>query len=388
MMSDKNAPALLQQGEDSSELRPAHGVMEGKGVYNRHAKTQAAGAALATPFLENAIEKIDVGLKDHPIVIADYGCSQGKNSLAQLRIAIRNLRKRIGPSRPIVVSHIDQPSNDFNTLFDVVNSDPDRYVLHEANVFPCAIGRSFYEQVLPAASVNLGWSSYAAQWLRRIPSSIPRHFWPPRSIGAARRRFAREAAEDWAAFLSVRALEMTPGARLVLVLPALADDASSGLGELMDHANAVLSEMVEESAISPREREQMVLGSYLRQTSELLAPFAHNGQFQHLTVEHCQLFGLSDPAWSDYQQTGDKEGLARKRALFFRSTFVPSLASALTHASDSDGETLRRFADRLEDGLVRRLASHPAPIDSLVQTMVLAKVDKPSNENHACAPSS
>ena len=103
-MLDKHAPALLKRAEDSSEVRPPHGVMEGKGAYNEHAKTQAAGAALATPFLENAIEKIDLGQTDQPVVVADYGPSQGKNSLAPLRIAIRTLRKRIGPSRPIMVS--------------------------------------------------------------------------------------------------------------------------------------------------------------------------------------------------------------------------------------------------------------------------------------------
>jgi hypothetical protein len=60
------------------------------------------------------------------------------------------------------VFHVDQPSNDFNALFEVLDVDPDRYVLDEPNVFPAAIGRSFYESVLPPGSVHLGWCSYAA----------------------------------------------------------------------------------------------------------------------------------------------------------------------------------------------------------------------------------
>jgi|GraSoiStandDraft_24_1057298.scaffolds.fasta_scaffold305542_1 hypothetical protein len=32
--------------------------MEGDGAYNQHANMQAAGAALATPFLEKAVQKI------------------------------------------------------------------------------------------------------------------------------------------------------------------------------------------------------------------------------------------------------------------------------------------------------------------------------------------
>jgi hypothetical protein len=64
-----------------------------------------------------------------------------------MRIAIRNLRERLAPDRPIAVFHIDQPSNDFNSLFEVLSSDLDRYVLDEPNVLPSAVGRSFYEQV-------------------------------------------------------------------------------------------------------------------------------------------------------------------------------------------------------------------------------------------------
>jgi hypothetical protein len=40
------------------EVRLPHGVMEGNGAYNKHAKSQAAAAALATPFLEKAGRKI------------------------------------------------------------------------------------------------------------------------------------------------------------------------------------------------------------------------------------------------------------------------------------------------------------------------------------------
>ena len=44
--------------------------------------------------------------------------SQGKNSLAPMRAAIKALRTRLGPDHPIFVVHIDQAANDFNTLFD------------------------------------------------------------------------------------------------------------------------------------------------------------------------------------------------------------------------------------------------------------------------------
>jgi hypothetical protein len=320
------------------------------------------------------MEKMALEPGEDPILIADYGSSQGKNSLVPIGCAIRNLRPRIGANRPICVFHVDQPSNDFNSLFEVLTSDPGRYELNQANVFPCAIGRSFYQQVLPSESVHLGWSSNAAMWLSRIPSLIPGHFWSVRSTGAVRAAFETQAAEDWESFLSLRAREMKPGARLVVVLPVPADDlASSGIAYLMDSANAVLEDMMEEGAITTGERAAMVLGSHPRQKREVLAPFAKDGYFQQLAIEDHDELGLPDAAWTEYLNGGDKEALASRRALFFRSTFMPSLASALRRVRDGDREAITAFADRLEIGLKRRIINNPAPANILTQTITLAK---------------
>ncbi len=341
-----------------------HGVMEGEGAYNRHARFQAGGIALALPLLEKAVRNIELDGGDQPVVIADYGSSQGKNSLAPVRIAIRGLRRLVSANRPIFVFHVDQAANDFNSLFDVLGSDPDRYTRDEPDVFPCAIGRSFYEQVLPAESVHVGWSSYAAVWLSRIPTLISGHFRANRGTEAERAAFQRQAAEDWEKFLSLRASELRPGGCLVIVLPALRDDGEPepALEAAMEHANAVLAEMVEDGTIKAEERARMVLGSHARRRCDLLAPFHSDGQFEGLSVECCELFSLSDPAWTDYERDGSSELLAARRAQSFRATFAPSLASALRNGA------ARAFAERLEDGLKRRLANEPMPMESLVQT--------------------
>ena len=65
-----------------------HGVMEGGGSYNLHAKVPAGGGSLALPYLEKAAQSCALQPGSDPIVIADYGSSQGKNSLAPMRAAI------------------------------------------------------------------------------------------------------------------------------------------------------------------------------------------------------------------------------------------------------------------------------------------------------------
>ena len=357
----------------SNEQTRSHGVMEGKGAYNRYAKLPAGGGALALPLLENAVRNVTLDEGDQTVVIADYGSSQGKNSVVPMQVAIKGLRRRVGSSRPISVYHIDQPSNDFNVLFAVLDADPDRYILDDPNVFPSAIGRSFYESVLPPSSVHLGWSSYAAVWLSRVPTLIPGHFIALASIGPVRAEFDRQAAKDWEVFLSLRARELRPGGRLVVVLPALPEDGSSGFQNIMDQANAVLGEMVADGAITSEERTRMVIGSYPRRKRDLLAPFERDGRFQGLSVEDIEISELPDAAWTDDEQDRNKEALATKHALFFRAIFMPTLASALDRMREGDAEALRVFGDHLEAGLKRRLASQPTAMHSIVQTIVLAK---------------
>ena len=112
-MLKKDEPEFSRSGENSSKMRLCHAVMEGKGVYNKHSKIPAAGAALATRFLEKSVRNLALE-------------SGGKNSLSPKRIAIQSLRRRLGPDRPILLVHIDQPSNDFNSLFQLLSSDPTR----------------------------------------------------------------------------------------------------------------------------------------------------------------------------------------------------------------------------------------------------------------------
>jgi hypothetical protein len=344
--------------------------MEGGGAYNRHSMLQAAGIASALPLLEKAVLNVSLEADSHPVVIADYGSSEGKNSLTPMRLAIETIRRRADPKRPILVFHVDQPANDFNSLFALLNTDEASYGL-EPNVFSSAVGRSFYGSVLPPGHVYLGWSSYAAHWLSKVPTTIPDHFHSTFSSGAVLAEFDRQAALDWKAFLSLRANELRSGGRLLVVQPALDDDGRLGNEDLYNHANGLLAEMADGGEIKPEERARMVLGVYPRRRRDLLAPFEQEGEFQQLTVEDCELSLHSDAAWADYERDHNRDVWASRQARFFRATFPSSLMLGLTNAGDADKR--HAFADQLEDRLKRRLVSHPAPLRSFATTIVLAK---------------
>jgi hypothetical protein len=351
---------------------PASGAMEADGAYNEHVKITVAGAASVLPHWERAVRSVALDHGEQPIVIADYGVSQGKNSLAPMRIAIDSLRSRVGLDRPISVCHVDLAINDFNTLFKVLESDPDSYYRNAPNVYPCVIGRSFYENVLPHNSVHIGWSSYAAMWISRIPTQLPGHIFVPRSNGATRMAFERQREQDWESFLSLRARELRSGGRLLVIVPGADEAGVSGFEEIMDQANVVLTDMVDDGSITAAEYARMVLGVWPRRRSELLAPFGRDGRYQNLTVEHCETTALGDPAWADFQRDGSKDVLANKQAAFYRSVFAPTLVAALGAADNP--EARRAFGDRLEHRLQQRRMRAPAAINSLVQTIILAKL--------------
>ena len=278
---------------------------------------------------------------------------------------------RAGRQRPIFVCHTDLPANDFSEMFALLESDPESYLQGEPQVFPYAIGRSFYRSLFPPDHVDLGWSSYAAVWLSQVPRQIPDHFFIPCSTGAVRAEFDRQAARDWEAFLTLRAAELRTGGRLVVALPALDHDGTIGFASMMNHANAVLFDLVAAGAITADERGRMTIAACPRREKDLLAPFARDGLFHGLAVEHSSTLSVPDVAWIEFQRDGEAAAFASKRAGFFRAVFAPSLAQALA-PTHSPQERLE-FVDRLEEGVRRRIASAPAGLQNMVAIVVLNK---------------
>lgn len=255
--------------------RPGSGGMEGGGAYNRHAKFQADGSKIALRYAQEAAQKAELDQGSGPIVIADYGSSQGKNSLEPMRITIDTLRARMGSNHPIMVYHVDLPVNDFNTLFRILNSDSSSYIHDAVNVHACGIGRSFFDKVFPPDYVHIGWSAYAVQWLSCTPPVPVDHFWFARLGPTAREWYELQAAKDWTNFLSLRANELRPGGQLVIVCPGVGDCLS-----IADHVDAVIADMVTEGTIDAN-------GTYphgdsrlaARSEREYLAPFQNDGGF-------------------------------------------------------------------------------------------------------------
>jgi salicylate 1-O-methyltransferase len=309
----------------SESVAPEYGLMKGDGFYNRHAWVQAAGIGAALPLLARAAAAVPV---EPPVVVADYGSSQGRNSLRPMGIAIGCLRDR-APDVPITVVHVDQPGNDFASLFTLLSNSDESYLRRDPEIYAAAVGRSFFNPVLPPGSVTLGWSSFAAMWLTRVPPNAAGHVVPYLAPPDVRSQVLTQGASDWQRFLAARGRELRPGGRIVVLCAGPAEQDSESSGPLHRIVAAALRQFVDEGRLPAVIRARAFVPTLPRRGEDMRAPFA-DGPFAGLVLEeHDDRMDLPDTAWERYCRDGDAEALADSYVGFFQATFLPSLLHSM-----------------------------------------------------------
>ena len=353
--------------EPSRLVTSAAGLMQGGGFYNRHGWVQAAGITAALPALARAAAAVPIEL---PLIVADYGSSQGRNSLRPMRIAIEGLRAR-EPGVPITVVHIDQPGNDFSSLFAVLNNSPESYLKLHAETYTAAIGRSFFDPVLPPSSVTLGWSSFAVIWLTSTPpealGNVSAALAPPEVL----LRLRAQGAADWRRFLVARAGELRPGGRLVVLVPGPTEQGFSSMRPVIQTLAIALRKLVGDGMLSEAACKRAFIPTLPRMAAELRAPFAE-GAFAGLALEEQEDWpDFPDSAWERYRQDGDLATLAEAHLGFVQSTFLPSLLDSL----EPFGSTLERQStlDTLEAAIRSVIMTDPQPLAQIPLHMVTVR---------------
>ncbi|MDC8982312.1 SAM-dependent methyltransferase [Mycobacterium marinum] len=365
-------PREIRLPESSVVVRPA--PME-SATYSQSSRLQAAGLSPAITLFEKAAQTVPLPDAPQPVVIADYGVATGHNSLKPMMAAINALRRRIREDRAIMVAHTDVPDNDFTALFRTLADDPDSYLHHDSASFVSAVGRSFYTQILPSNTVSLGWSSWAIQWLSRIPAGAPEltdHVQVAYSKDErARAAYAHQAATDWQDFLAFRGRELCPGGRLVVLTMALDEHGHFGYRPMNDALVAALNDQVRDGLLRPEELRRMAIPVVARAEKDLRAPFAPRGWFEGLTIEQLDVFNAEDRFWAAFQSDGDAEAFGAQWAGFARAALFPTLAAALDCGTGDPRATA--FIEQLEASVADRLASQPEPMRIPLASLVLAK---------------
>ncbi len=324
-------------------------AMEGGGRYNRHASAQAASARFGLDAFHRAAATAPRDAAG-VVTVVDYGASEGRNSLLPMTTAVTAIRRRHGATQPIRVFHTDLPDNDFSSLFRTV-ADDDGY--RRPGVYTAAIGRSFYEQLLPDASVGLGWSAIAVHWLSAVPG--PLHgFWFTTADAAQYATWAAAAAADWNTFLRARAAEMLPGASLVVVVGTAAGDGRerrAGAERAMSEIAHGIDDLVTDGVLADDDRRAMVIPAWYRTPEEWRAPF-ENDTALDLELRQLDVVDIGDPLW---HQTHGGEDYPTAVAAALRVSFGPALLQGL------DPERRQLIAARIfDEHLARAITAQPA----------------------------
>ncbi|OCB31698.1 SAM-dependent methyltransferase [Mycobacterium malmoense] len=350
-------------------------VVRPEPVYTQSSRLQAAGLAPAIALFERAAEQVPLPKPPQPIVIADYGAANGHNSLKPVSAAIAVLRRRTRHDHAILVAHTDIPDNDFSALFHTLSDDPESYLHLDAATFASSIGRSFYDQIVPSNTVNLGWSSWATQWLSTLPGEVHDHLHVAYSNDdTVRAAYAHQAALDWLNFVAFRGRELAPDGRLIVMTIALDEDGTSGFPTLLDAMLAALRDHVRDGLLRQDEVRRMSIPTFARAEKDFRAPFAPSGRFEGLSIDHLEMFNAADRFWARFQSDRDAEAFGAQWAAFARAALFPALVRGLDGGVRD--ERAAEFVDQLERAVAARLASAPEPMRIPLALVELVKRER------------
>lgn len=345
------------------------GTMEAGGAYAAHSQPQRSAGGVGMEMLRRAVERVPLPDDGRPLVIADMGAAQGRSEMAPLSLAVAGLRAR--STAPIAVVHTDLPGNDWASLFAAVEGADDSYLAAASDVYPSAVGRSFFGRLLPADHVLLGWSAIAVHWLSRLPAELPGAVYCAFAEGAVADAFRAQARDDWRAFLDARRTELRPGGEIVVVGGAADPDGTSGAEPLMGTLSEVARGLVAEGVLSAAELARMTLPTWNRTPAEYLDPLA-DPHAPLALMEHATAT-LPDVFLTRHAQHGDAARLADEATAFVRAFTEPSLLAGLDPGRDP-GERAH-IAGRLFDGVHARALADPECVraDWRVMAMRLLK---------------
>jgi hypothetical protein len=318
--------------------------MKGDGYYDDHSAPQMAAIAAVLPWLSEAVSSMNLETLSGPFVIADFACSEGRNSIAATRPIVAALRAR--DQRPIQTVHSDLPTNNFNQLFANLFPGGQR-VFAESDVYSAAVTGSMYDQLLPANTVSVATTYNAIGFLNERPAAPVPNFILPMGPGRprpgvdispeARESFAAQAHADLVRFYTARAAELMPGGKL-LVATFGANEQYRACDGIYDVLNDALLDLVAAGRLGPASYERLLFPIYFRTSEELVAPIVgvNSGLSELFRLDRVDSMEVVVPFNERLDRTGDVAAYAREFAQFMRAFTEPIILMALADQSDRD----------------------------------------------------
>jgi hypothetical protein len=338
---------------------PATTGMKGAGYYDQHSATQMSSIRALHDWIEDAVANLPLPAAAQAVNVLDLGSSEGRNAIRLMATISEGLRRRT--AHPLRTVYSDLASNDFNQLFANLE-EARRAGLFPADVYPSAVGGSFYGPLLPPGTVHLATSFNAVLWLDHLPAvAIPnfvayRRPHPPRPglvvSPEATAAFTRQAEQDLIQFLECRARELVPGGKLLLVSPGDTDEARVCDG-LLDLLNDACLDLVAAGRLKREQYEHLTMPCYYRTVAELLAPLqrADSAVCGAFAVDRAEALEVPTPYIVEFRRSGDVARYAEAYTGFLRAISEPVVRAALNQA-DAEAVTVESLYERIRARLL------------------------------------
>nr|AMJ39536.1 SABATH methyltransferase 12 [Bixa orellana] len=346
-----NEPAGLQ------ESHPMNGG-DGTYSYSKNSYYQKQGSTFAAAMINEAIsEKLDIEKLSYSALnvfrMADLGCSVGPNtffSMQNILEAVQHKYHSLGIKTQIPEFQVffnDHAGNDFNTLF--ASLPP------EKQYSAAGVPGSFYGRLFPNSSLHFVYSSYALQWLSKVPEEVLNKNSPAWNKGrihctnaaeAVANAYTAQFTKDMKVFLDARAKEVVAGGMMVLITPSVSVylllDILVPACLLFDFLGSSLMSMAKEGLVREELVDTFNLPIYIPSSKEMTKVAEENGCFR---IEKMQLTNhsprvetrIDGKAYSMHIRAG-MEGIFSKH---FGSEIIDELFDRFHKKIDESSDLLR-----------------------------------------------
>lgn len=339
---------------------PAITGMKGEGFYDRHSAPQGAAIQMLAEWMAEAATTVALPPAPRPVVLVDFGSSEGRNAIAVMRAAAATIRQRT--AQPIQTIYSDLPSNNFNQLFANLN-DPALISGFPTEVYPGAAPGSFYRALLPPGTVQLATCFNSILWMDRLPAvSVPdfvSYRRPLRGLTVApevEAAFTCQAATDLENFLQARAREMTPGGKLLVASPGDTEQHRCCDG-CYDSLNDACLDLVANGRIERARYERLTLPVHFRTAAELVAPLKKEASplREAFALERAETMEVPTPFEREFERTGNAAHYAAAYTGFLRAFTEPVVRAALVGPGESSA-----IVEAVYARVAERIAAEPA----------------------------
>ncbi|KAJ4129804.1 hypothetical protein NW768_006774 [Fusarium equiseti] len=266
--------------------------------YNEHCEIQHAA-------MKAGLDLIPDFSGRENLVVVDYGCAQGANSIEPMKKVISTLSD--GATVSLIFE--DTPFNDFGSLAKTVST---HFTNTSEKVFiaPSLVPIGFYQQVVPANSVDLGFSWSSFNYLENTPAIALDATASPTDYAIARHKALATAAHtDLIKLFKLRAKEIREGGYLIAAIGGQKPEGETRPSNPGGHIlQAVTMRMVSEGKLSLPELMQMALfPSHERTPEEIRAALNDEAVAPLWEVEVFESKLIVQPAWGIYNKAAETE---------------------------------------------------------------------------------